>query len=203
MVASGVALSLTLVRCSPLSLSQSKLRYEHAGAPSTNTGLTNPTAATPIGSGPGSSLNPGQQNSALTNVEASVSNFPDYQLAINALPSEQRLSITAESNPEAFDAFKSSGTISLHFAGQMPDECKIYLGLASNVDWNDSNHPITTDCTPQPNGNWKVSISTDATTQDTWSQLSPGIQGLTVFVANRPQMTVVTATPQVRVTPQH
>jgi len=189
-VLGGIALSLTLVRCSPLSLSQSKLRA------SQNTTTPNPLGfpgtVKPIG---GSAL-ASEQTSALAGIPASVQEFSEYQKEIDSLPLEQRLTINADSTGDALEVFRSTRSIIIHFGGHPPDRCRAYLGLSmselkiANYGWDNGTTPITVDCAPLRDGDWKISIS-PGVSLDNWTLLSPALVGVTIFAGNNPQMTVV------------
>jgi hypothetical protein len=189
-VLGGVALSLTLVRCSPISLSESKLRAAQGnGTPN----VTRPGTVKPIG---GAAVNPTEQASALTAIQASVQELSEYQIEISTLPPEQRLTIDADSPGDALAAFRSTRSVIIHFGGHSPDHCKAYLGLTmpetmiANYGWDNTFNPIMTDCTPLEEGYWKISVSSSVSL-DTWTLLSPSLVGVTILAGNNPQMSVV------------
>jgi hypothetical protein len=193
LITACAALSMAVVRCSPLALSTSKLR----SAP--KSGSSSGPTFTGSGSNPSSASEVAQSAAApvLTGVTASVSEFNDFLVDSDALPSGQKLVLTSEKNGEALDTFKQTRSLTLHFAGQVPDSCKAYLGLSmsetsiSNYGWNNGGiSAITTDCVAQPDGNWKISISANVP-QDAWNMIANSLQGLTIFVSNNPQMSLV------------
>ncbi len=188
----ALALTAVLVRCSPLSLSQSKMRLQ-SGASGTS-----PINVPNSGNPGGPQLGPSHHGSSFASVPSSIHDLTVYQSEIDAIPSEQRLSLSHESAPDAIEAFRNTRTLYLHFEGHAPERCRVYLGLSlsetviAGYGWNSPANAVTTDCVPQQDGVWKVSIS-PSIAEDTWAAIAPRLEALTVFVATSSRIAVVPA----------
>lgn len=185
-VLSTLALSVALTRCSPLSVSQSRLHTTPSGG---GAGGTSPSTGSiaPIGD-----LQPAQVR-ALTSTPASVHDSSDA--AYSSLPARQRFTITPENEKQkaGFETFKNTRSIMLEFENDnfAPDECKVFLGVALREheinSLNQDGHQLATDCSQLSDGKWKFSVS-DGVSADTWKSVADSLTSITVYLTTDPKI---------------
>jgi hypothetical protein len=184
----SLTLSVALVRCAPLQVSQSRLQSATGPKPGSPS-----DPVVPIGEA-------GQLDSkikSITRTQASIRELKEYEAEIKSLADSQLVTLSQETDAAAFESFKLNRTLIVGLAKDLPlDECKAYLGVTlsesalDDLGWKSDANPITTDCVPHAEGLWKISVSEKVSDKD-WQLVAQSLQSLTIYVAVRPQLKIV------------
>jgi hypothetical protein len=179
LLASVAGLSVTAVRCSPVSPSVSKFR-QGLGASGASEGLL-PTSGD---SGPLSrkAAIPAPK-ARLEGVSARILDLRSYEDAIAATKSPGHVELSPESHKEAFESFKSKKAVLLDFGTQAagPNGCKANLGIGLSEKEVKARGLTTVEvsCTHIAEGVWKFSIA-QTLKADEWEWIAHNLMGVTI-----------------------